>query len=170
MESRFEIEPLGKAHDRAAFSCGVEQLDRYIRQLAKQDLKRRVAAVFVATPAGSSTVAGYYTLNATAIVTEQLPAELIARFPRHELQPAILLGRLAVDQKYKGHGLGALLLASALQRSLTSSAEIGAMAVVVDAINESARRFYAHHDFQSFPDRPLHMYYLMQTIADLFVA
>ena len=168
MEESFVIEPLGSSHSRAAFHCGVEQLDRYIRQLAKQDQKRRVAAIFVAIPSGSTTVAGYYTLSSTAIVTQELPPELIARFPRHELQPASLLGRLAVDQKYRDQGLGGLLLASALRRSLNTSADIGAMAVVVDAIDESARQFYAHHDFRSFPDRPLRLYYLMTTIAEMF--
>jgi GNAT superfamily N-acetyltransferase len=168
MEAPYVIEPLSDRHDRAAFSCGVESLDRYLHRQAKQDLRRYVAAVFVACPAATSTVAGYYTLSASSIVSTDLPPEVIKRLPRYPAQPAVLLGRLAVDQQYRGQGLGALLVASALRRSLRLHTEIGAMAVIVDAKDDAARRFYEHHDFQPFPEHPLRLYYLMQTIAGLF--
>jgi GNAT superfamily N-acetyltransferase len=138
--------------------------------MAKQDVKRRVATVFVACPAGTTKIAGYYTLSSLSILTTDLPPELSKQLPRYEVQPAILLGRLAVDQHYHGQGIGALLLGSALRRSLNSTAEVAAMAVVVDAIDEGAARFYEHHDFQRFPDTPLRLFYLMQTIAKMFGA
>jgi GNAT superfamily N-acetyltransferase len=168
MESPYVIEPLGDIHDRTTFSCGVEPLDRYLRQQAKQDLRRYVAAVFVACPRSTSVIAGYYTLSATSIVTTDLPPEVIKRLPRYPVPPALLLGRLAVELRRRGRGLGALLVASALRRSLRLHTEIGAMAVIVDAKDDAARQFYEHHDFQPFLEHPQRLYYLMRTIAALF--
>src|SRR5919205_3115958 len=134
MEPVYEIEPLGREHDRAAFSCGVEALDRYLKHQASQDMRRNVAMVFVlrsdATPAA---IAGYYTLSASVLLPDSLPAEVAKRYPRYDELPAVLLGRLAVDLRYRGQGLGELLLLSALRRSLGLRTEMGIVAVRVDA-------------------------------------
>lgn len=167
-QSPYVIEPLSKLHNRAAFASGVEPLDRYLRQQARQEMDRFVAAVFVACPSNTATVVGYYTLSATAVVPTALPPEVVKRFPRYPALPAVLLGRLAVDQRYHGQGLGTLLVMSALRRSLNLRGELGAIAVIVDAKDDAAQRFYEHHDFQRFPNQPLRLYATMQTIEDLF--
>ena len=109
-----KIEPLGKKHDRAAFSCGKEKLDRYFREQASQDARRHIAAPFVAVHEERETVLGYYTLSAFAVELGSLPEATVTRLPHYPLVPATLLGRLAVDQTQKGGGLGEFLLTDEL--------------------------------------------------------
>jgi GNAT superfamily N-acetyltransferase len=162
--ARFGIEPLGGQHDRAAFSCGIEALDRYLQHQASQDVRRSVAAVFVLHDPETDAVAGYYTLSATSIEPTELPDDLRRRMPRYASLPAVLLGRLAVDRRYQGQRLGATLLFDALERALIQSSQIAAMAVVVDAKDDSAISFYERYGFQRFAFYPNRLYFPMQTI------
>jgi ribosomal protein S18 acetylase RimI-like enzyme len=164
---RFSFEPLGPEHDRAAFSCGVEPLDRYLRQQATQDAKRNVAAPFILRRGDSPRVLGYYTLAAYGIRTQELPPEVARRLPRYEQQPAILIGRLARDVSFPGQRLGELLLLDALRRSLAQSDQLGVMAVVVDAKDDAARSFYEKYGFQQFPDHEYKLYLPIGTIRQL---
>jgi len=157
-ESPFFVTPLDRHHDRAAFSSGVEPLDRYLWTQATQDMQRNVAAVFVLVERTTGRLTGYYTLAATAIEPTALPAELTRRLPYYEVFPATLIGRLAVDRHYQGRKLGATLLADALRRSYENRQTVAAMAVVVDAKDEAARSFYEHHGFIPFDDRPQRLY------------
>src|SRR3546814_19579849 len=109
-----------KVHDRAAFSCGAPELDRYIREHASQDVKRDVARVFVAVQAGAPTLCGYYSLSAASFHRDSLPANQAKRLPRYPV-PAVVLGRLAVDERKIGQGLGAFLLMAALHRVVLST-------------------------------------------------
>ena len=127
------VEPLGSQHDRAAFSCGVVALDRYLKQQGRQDVQSQVAAVFVAVMPPDSRVLGFYSLSASSINAVDLPPDLARKLPRYAHLPVTLLGRLAIDQPCKGQGLGQYLLLDALYRSQQSSEAIAAMAVVVDA-------------------------------------
>jgi GNAT superfamily N-acetyltransferase len=105
----FTFAPLGAAHDRAGFACGVPALDRYIRELATQDIRRRVSNCFVAVDAAGK-LAGYYTLAAASLPLTELTPEQTRRLPRYDAFPAALVGRLAVDQAFRGQGLGSALL------------------------------------------------------------
>jgi ribosomal protein S18 acetylase RimI-like enzyme len=165
--SHFRIEPLDACHDRAAFSCGIEELDRYLRKQAGQDLKKRVAAVFVATADGS-TAAGFYTLSAHMLHVGELPAAVAKKLPRYPNVPVTLLGRLAVSKEFQGQGLGELLLMDALRQSLLGSQLVASAAVVVDSKNDEARRFYEKYDFIPLPSNPTRLFYPMKTIAALF--
>jgi predicted GNAT family N-acyltransferase len=167
---RFRIEPLDrKSHDRAAFSCGSEALDRYFKQQASQDVEKRAAAVFVLTPDGR-TVAGYYTLAQHAIDAGALPDELVKRIkaPRYPELPATLLGRLARSISFKGEKLGELLLLHALQKALHHSHEIASIGVVVDAKDHRASLFYQSYGFVELPGHPNRLFLLMRTIAEMF--
>ena len=166
-DTQYVVEPLGRHHDRAGFSCGSEALDRYLREQAGQDVRNYLAAVFVLVDLMARTIAGYYTLSATAVEARELPAALTRRLPRYPLLPAVLLGRLAVDTRYRGRGLGALLLTDALKRSLGLREQVGAMAVVVDAKDDAARAFYERFGFQRFRDEEFRLYAPMGTIARL---
>lgn len=166
--ARFAVEPLGRHHDRAAFSCGVEALDQYLRQQAGQDIRRRVAAVFVLVERGTTAILGYYTLSATSVQAEALPDDLVKRVPRYPHLPAILLGRLAVDTRAQGAGIGAALLANALHRSTTVAADIGAMFIVVDAKDDAARRFYERHGFRRFLDNEYRLFLPMTTAEQMW--
>lgn len=144
------IEPLD-GHDRAAFSCGSPALDRYIKRQASQDARKHVSSVFVLTKLESKVVIGYYTLCSTSIYRKDLPDQGKGS-PTYEQLPAILLGRLAVDLKYQGCGLGGMLLFDALEECFRQSSRVAAMAVVVDAKDELARSFYEQYGFVRYRD------------------
>ena len=105
------IEPLARSHDRAGFCCGVEPLDRYLREQASQDVKRRATACFVARESSGSRILGYYTLSAGGVALTDLPESLARKLPRYPSVPVARLGRLAVDREFRGKKLGAVLLA-----------------------------------------------------------
>lgn len=163
----WHIEPLGKAHSRAAFSCGVPELDTYLRQNARQDKGRHVSVPFVLVDGGSTEVAGYYTLSASGVDLSDLPPETAARLPHYPVVPVTLLGRLAVDERYHGQGLGEHLLMDALCRSARAATDVASFAVMVDAKNDEARNFYLHFDFLPFPGIPNRLFLPMKTIAQL---
>ena len=139
------IEPLARSHDRAGFCCGVEPLDRYLREQAGQDVKRRATACFVARESSGARILGYYTLSAGGVALSDLPEALARRLPRYPSVPVTRLGRLAVDREFRGQKLGAVLLWDAGSRSLRS--ELVAFAMVVDAKDDSAEAFYRHFGF-----------------------
>lgn len=168
-DSLWVIEPLGKSHNRSDFSCGHDTLDRYLKEQASQDAKRRVAAPFVLTLRDEhKTVVGYYTLSALSIELRDLPEDVSKKLPAYPLVPVTLLGRLAVDVRYRGKGAGEFLLSDALKRAFTQSSQIAAAAVVVDAIDEKAAAFYRHFDFTDFPNKPDRLFITMKTITDIF--
>ncbi len=161
------VEPLGRQHDRTAFHCGAEALDRYLKQQARQDADKRVAAPFVAVRLPDTVVLGYYTLSASVLTLTDLPDELARKLPRYPQLPVTLLGRLAVDQSTKGQGLGEHLLLDAMHRSLAHADQIAAMAVVVDAKDESAAAFYRHYGFIPLQTQPSRLFVPMRSIAQL---
>jgi ribosomal protein S18 acetylase RimI-like enzyme len=146
---QFRIEPLSGGHDRAQFSSGSDALDRYFREQASQDIKRRLAACFVAVSVETGQVAGFYTLAAASIALSDLSPEIVGKLPRYPVVPAALLGRLAVARNCKGIGLGGVLLVNAVLRA--ARAEMGVFAMLVDAKDEAAQRFYEHYGFTLMP-------------------
>jgi GNAT superfamily N-acetyltransferase len=161
------VEPLGRQHDRTAFQCAAEALDRYLKQQARQDADKRVAAPFVAVRPPDVRVLGYYTLSASVLTLADLPDDLACKLPRYPQLPVTLLGRLAVDQSTKGQGLGEHLLLDALHRSLAHADEIAAMAVVVDAKDENAVSFYRHYGFLPLQAKPNRLFVPMRSVAQL---
>jgi hypothetical protein len=144
----FRIEPLSSAHDRARFVSGSAPLDRYLREQASQDIKRRIVTCFVAVDIVSQDVVGFYTLTATSIALDALAPELTKKLPRYPLVSAALLGRLAIAAaSSQGKGLGAALLADAFLR--VARVEMGVYAMLVDAKDEAAQRFYERFGFTS---------------------
>jgi GNAT superfamily N-acetyltransferase len=124
-----------------------------------------MAAPFVLVlPDGA--IAGYYTLSATGVKLSELSGDIARNLPRNPLVPATLLGRLAVEQNHQGRGYGRFLLADALFRAVRS--EIASFAVIVDAKDEAARRFYERESFLPLPDQPLNLFRPMADIAKLF--
>ncbi|WP_208246299.1 GNAT family N-acetyltransferase (plasmid) [Rhizobium sp. T1470] len=165
VEETLRVEILGSQHDRSAFDSGVEPLDRYFRVQAGQDARKNMAAPFVLVLA-DGTVAGYYTLSSMAVNLGDLPEKIVRKLPRYPLVPATLLGRLAVDRHHQGKGFGRFLLADALFRAVKS--EIASFAVIVDAKDDIARRFYERESFLPFPDQPMKLFRPMVDIELLF--
>jgi predicted GNAT family N-acyltransferase len=147
------VTPLGDAHDRAGFTCGVDSLDRYLQTQAGQDVRRRANGVFVLTDkAAPDRVLGYYTLCATALPPSNVPEAARKHIPRYPLISATLIGRLAVATDRQGQRLGAVLLADAMRRALASAETVGSSMVVVDALDDGAAAFYAAHGFVRLPE------------------
>ena len=164
MAARFDIEKLSAKHDRSRFDCGSEPLNRYFTQQVTQDVRRWVAACFVATTSAGA-VAGYYTLASASIPLADLPPETARKLPRYPSVPAVRMGRLAIDRQFKGQGLGAALLADALTRALSS--DIAAFALIVDAKDDVAAAFYRHHGFIAFGDNPHALFLPLATAKTL---
>ena len=165
--TRLHFEPLGPAHDRAAFSCGIEALDNYLRKQAGQDVKKRVAVAFVLTPDGK-TVAGYYTLSQYSVELDAIPDALAAKLRKYPFVPATLIGRLAVSNECRGQGLGELLLMDALNRCLSGSKQVASPAVIVDAKDDRAGAFYKKYGFIELPMIPKQLFLPMASIEKLF--
>lgn len=157
----FQLASLDAAHNRVAFHSDSEPLNRYLRENVTQDIRRRVAACFVALANGQR-IAGYYTLASASLLLADLPASTGKRLPRYPTIPAVRMGRLAVDQEFKGQGLGGALLADSLDRAARS--EIAASALMVDAKDETAAAFYLHHGFIALPDSPLTLFLPLATV------
>lgn len=157
----FRLAPLDATHDRAAFNSGSEPLNRYLRDQVSQDMRRRVAACFVALADGQR-IAGYYTLASASLLLADLPSSVGKKLPRYPTVPTVRMGRLAVDEAFKGQGLGGALLADALSRAVRS--EIAAYALMVDAKDEAATAFYRHHGFIALPDSSRTLFLPLATI------
>jgi ribosomal protein S18 acetylase RimI-like enzyme len=157
----FRVVSLDSAYDRSVFNCGTPPLDRYLREQVTQDTRRRVAACFVALT-DTQRIAGYYTLASACVPLVDLPATTAKKLPRYPAVPAVRMGRLAIDQEFKGQGLGAALLADALDRAARS--EVAAFALLVDAKGDEAAAFYRHHGFVGLPESPLTLFLPLATV------
>ena len=164
----FRVEPLDRArHDRRGFTCGVDELDAYLRQRAAQDVARKANAVFVLVAvADPRAILGYFTLCAYAVSPGVIPEEARRHLARYPLVSATLIGRLAIATSHQGRGLGGDLLVRALRKAYESADVVGSSMVVVDALDEAAARFYAAHGFVRLPDSP-RLVLPMRTLAAL---
>jgi predicted GNAT family N-acyltransferase len=164
---KFLFEPLGSAHDRAAFVCEEPILQNYLRTQARQDANKKLAAVYIMTEDGKA-IAGFYTLSHYAIRSGEIPEEIARKLTRHDEIPATLIGRLARHTAYRGTGAGDLLLADALRRCLDVSKQAASWAVVVEAKNEAGATFYKKFGFESFSSHPLKLFLPTATIEKMF--
>jgi predicted GNAT family N-acyltransferase len=159
------IEPFGKQHERAGFSCGIVALDDFLHTRVSQYEKRGLGKTFVAVPKVAKNILGYYTLAAGSVNFEHLPPVASSKLPKHPI-PVVLLARLAVDLSAQGMRLGEGLLLDALQRSLDLSSSLGVYAVKVDAIDVAAAKFYRKYGFAALLDDPLHLYLSLATVKE----
>jgi len=127
-----------------------------------------VSVTYVLQGTKPSDIAGYYTLAATSVLLNDLPAGVAKRLPRYPAVPATLLGRLAVASEYQGQRLGELLLMDALRRCWETSKTIGSTAVITDAKDAGAQRFYEKYDFRAFEGIPRRLFLPMATVKQLF--
>lgn len=161
-------EPLNSKHKKSNFSCGKEILDNYIQKQANQDIKRKLSVCFVIKETETDLIKGYYTLSNNSIPLELVPNEIRNKLlGSYKVIPTILIGRLAIDKKFQGQGIGKLILVDALKRSYEISKTIGSFAVVVDPIDQDAEKFYKKYEFIKLPDSKK-MFLPMKTIGQLF--
>jgi GNAT superfamily N-acetyltransferase len=163
----FVTRRLTRQHDRSSFACGVEELDQYFQRQACQDQDRHLASVFVLVEEESGEIAGFYTLNSSSINASDFPEPFTRKLPRYPLLPTILIGRLAVDRRFHGQGIGGLLINDAFRRAMTAAEEVAALAVIVDAKGDQAITFYEHYGFRALENAPNRLFLPMTTIRKL---
>lgn len=143
----YHIRPLDATINAASFQCGCEPLDDYICRYASQDVRRNVARVFIATPEEyPQQLAGFFTLSAGSVSCSSIPTSLVRKLPRYPV-PVALIGRLAVDKKFQGKGLGSILLADACQKVSQASSVLAVAGIIVDVKDDAAISFYKHFGF-----------------------
>jgi GNAT superfamily N-acetyltransferase len=163
---KFIFEKLSRDFARDAFDCGIESLNEFLKRYALQNLKKNISVTMVAVAEENRRkILGYYSVSMAQVNFEDLPAELAKGIPRYPV-PALRIGRLAVDRSAQGGGLGAELLRHALFRAVELSGEVGTCVVLVDAIDERAKRFYTRFGFVALLDLPLSLVLPMETIAE----
>jgi ribosomal protein S18 acetylase RimI-like enzyme len=160
---QFRIEALAPEHVCASFVCGSDPLDKYLREQASQDMRRRASACYVAIDPHSDAVAGYYTLAASSVPLTELSDAMAKKLPRYPLVPVARVGRLAVSVAFQKRQLGAALLWDAALRSMRSG--MGVFALVVDAKDQNAAAFYQHFGFTAFSSNPLSFVLPISTLA-----
>jgi predicted GNAT family N-acyltransferase len=156
------IEGLSPHHDRRNFDCGVEELNSYLQRYSGQHERKGIGRTYVATKNDERRVLGYYTISSSAVAFDVVPENI----PRHPV-PVALVGRLAVDNIARSQRLGETLLIHALRSAQRAAKIVGIYAVVVDALDESAKRFYRKYGFNELTDDHLHLYLPMKAIERL---
>lgn len=152
-----QVLPLTGNHDRQAFDCGRQELNDWLRQVARQHQDKGLSKTFVAVRENApERICAYYALTLAELENRHLPEAWRKKMPRRI--PGVRLGRLAVDKPNQGKGLGELLLVDALTRARRIYTEAGGIGLFVDAIDEQAGDYYRRFGFQSSPDNPLLLY------------
>jgi len=159
------LKVLEKKHNRKGFSCGVVELDNYIKQYVSQDVKRKLAVCYILEDEDANVIA-YYTLSSSSVELNDIPDDLKSSLTYAEI-PVVIIGRLAVHVDYQGNKLGQILLIDALKRIIEISALVGNHAVIVDPINEAAENFYSKFGFIQLKDAK-RMFLPLKTVATLF--
>jgi GNAT superfamily N-acetyltransferase len=164
MSDRFgDPEPLDARHSLDGFNCGIESLNVWLTEHARQAAAAGSARVFVTVDAEQERVCGYYALAAAAVAHEHATERARKGQPRHPI-PAVLLARLAVDTSVQGPGIGAWLLQDAMRRALSASEAVGIRVLLVHALDDSARSFYQRWGFEPSPTDPLNLQMLFKDI------
>ena len=161
-------EHLSRTHDRKRFDCGVETLNIFLRQTARQHQEKGISRTVVLVAQGvpePTPILGFFTLAATEGFTDSLPPKIAKRFPTRI--PAIILARHAVDKSHQGKGLGAALIAEALTRVASISEHLGVAGLFVDAKDEGAAVFYRKYGFVPLASDPLRLFLPLATIRTL---
>ena len=160
------FEQLVKKHDKVSFDSGTRELDVYLKTQASQDIRRFLTSVIVLATA-EGRIVGYYTLSQACITVSEFPDRIGKKLPPKRNVPCTLLGRLAVDHRYKGHGYGRALLQHALKKAAKISIEVASYAVIVDAKDMRAKDFYACHGFIELKNQPLRLFIPLAGIREV---
>lgn len=163
-----ELVPFARRYTRAQFSCGKLSLDEWLQQYAGQSESRDTTRTFLAVETETSEVIGYYATKTYELDLDEAAAAFGVGNRKYPL-PAILLARLAVDQRHQGSGLGKLLLVDALERIAEVSRSVGFELLVVDAIDLDASTFYRRYGFVAFQDDPLHLFLTTRQLRNAFL-
>ncbi len=159
----FRLEVLARAHPRKAFTSGQAQVDDWLARYALQNHEKRLSVTKVLLDE-AGTIAGYYTLAIGQVDFGDLPAETTRHLPRRVL-PVAVLAWLGVEARRHGQGLGRLLLAQALWDCHEAGKTFAFVAVILDCIDEAAKAFYRHYDFEEVPGHPFRLFLSARRLA-----
>lgn len=170
----YTIEPLDPAkHDRAAFSCGVEQVDNFFRKTANKLAKADNLRVFVMVSPGGELI-GFYALNAHALEYGDLPAKYARNRPGHGQIPAAYISMIGVDKRFAGKGYGGDLLVDALTRIARAADDLGIAVVMLDVLDcgdadlvQRRLKLYTGYGFVPLPSRPLRLFLPIAIVREL---
>ena len=160
------ITRIDPSHDTTAFECGEASLNSFLQKHALNNDRAGLGRTFVAVDSGQTHVAGYFTISTGSVTFDTIPEHTRNRLPRYPI-PTVHIGRLAVDVKSQGRGLGEVLLIEALRRGAMASASVGVYAVDVIALQDRAKTFYLRYGFVEMLDQPLHLFLPIQTARDV---
>ena len=151
-----------------SFDCGIPELNDYLRKFAGQNHRKGLGSTYVLVPAeGEPIAAGYHTLSMAQVELHSLPESHRKNLPKYPV-PAVRLGRLAVDRKWQGTGLGEILLMDAIRRSVVAVQSVAAKYMIVDAKNKKAEEFYVRYGFHPFEGDSHSLVAAMDTLKGLF--
>jgi len=152
----WRLEGLQRSHKRKSFSSGEEAVDSWLRQNAWQSQSKRLTSTKVLIDENDR-LAGYYTLATAQVDFSDLPPEMVRKLPRQRL-PVAVLTWLGVDHSAHRRGIGARLLATALRDCFEASQTFAFVAVILDCLNNEAKKFYERFDFQPLPGYPMRLF------------
>jgi len=153
---------VNKPLTKAKFDCGYPELNQYLSRYALKNDRLSIGKTFVALT-DMQEVAGYLTVRSAQIAANSLPEDITVALPRYPV-PAFRIGKLAVDLRFQGSGVGRWTLTQALRKALEVSQTVGVFAVLVDAIDEKAKGFYLKYGFIPFEAHPLTLFLPLTTI------
>ena len=157
-------EAIAKRHDRIAFDCGEPALNEFLRRHARQSHERGAAKTFLAvSKADGKTILGFYSLCPASLEYSRAPEILRKGLARHDV-PVFRLARLAVNRPVQGQGLGGQLLLAAGRRCLLAATEVGGVALLIDANNEGAAKWYASYGAVPLADASLSLLLPLATV------
>jgi GNAT superfamily N-acetyltransferase len=158
-------EPLTASHETGGFACGVPSLDDWLKKQALKNEVSGASRTYAVCESGSRNVVGFYALATGSAARKQAPGR-ISRRQMPEPVPVAVLGRLAVDERWHGCGIGSGLLKDAVIRTMAAARHVGIRALLVHALNEQAKAFYLERGFIASPIEPMTlMLSLAQTAA-----
>lgn len=157
----FEIDRLHGEHDIGQFDCGNATLNTWLQKYAWTNQQADSARTYVAL--AGNVVVGYYALTTGSVHKHESPERIAKGLAGHPIG-IVLLARLAVDHRQQGKGLGKALLFDALSRIEEAADIVAVRAVMVHAIDEAARRFYEHFEFEPSPFDPFQLLLLLKDL------
>lgn len=158
-------EPLSELHDLKNFDCGVPSLNDWLKKRALKNQLQGASRCFVLCGENSQEVLSYYSLSAGAITHQAATNRLRRNIP--DPIPVLVLGRLAIHQRFQGEGFGCAMLRDAMIRSANVSAQTGISAILVHALSEEAKKFYLSRGFVQSLIQPMTLMMTLKTVRDI---
>lgn len=153
--------PLRADHEAEAFRCGDAVLDGWLRTRALRNQVEGASRTWVVLE--GSTVVAFYASSTAVVLRSAAPGRAARNQP--DPLPALLLGRLAVDHRHQGAGLGAALLKHFLLKALEVAELVGVRLLLVHAAKPEAAAFYEHHGFERSPLDQLTLLLLVKDLS-----